>query len=210
MIAKLDFELPENGPLTKEVRILGFDHFLNLAEYVRQLPYRRPTDFGDFLSVLKEQRGTCSFKHRLLAAVAHECGHLEVQLVVGLYSMSEQNTPGVGVVLDDAGFDSIPEAHCYLRLGNQRHDFTGVSAGSSSPFDALLSEHAINPEHLTEEKKFLHQEAIRKWASHNGQSFEDAWELREACIQALVTNKTLNPTGPSVSASGPAAYDMQR
>ncbi|SJL84730.1 hypothetical protein [Vibrio palustris] len=194
MTPKLDFELPENGPLTKDVRILGFDHFLSLAEYVRQLPYGRPSDSGDFLSVLNELRGTCSFKHRLLAAVAHECEHMEVELVVGLYAMSEQNTPGVGVVLDRAGFASIPEAHCYLRLGNQRHDFTGVSAGSSSPFDALLSEHVMYPEHLTEEKKSLHQEAIRKWASHNDQSFEDAWALREACIQALASNNTLKQT----------------
>lgn len=205
MTLKLDFELPEKGLLTEELRMLGFDHFLSLAEYLRRLPYGRPSDSGDFLSVLRELRGTCSFKHRLLAAVAHECGHLEVELVVGVYAMSEQNTPGVGVVLDRAGFASIPEAHCYLRLGSQRYDFTGVGAGSSSPFDALLSEHVISPVHLTEEKKSLHQEAIKEWARCNAQSFEDAWALREACIQALASNNTLKPTSPSASASGPAA-----
>lgn len=191
MNRKLDFDLPENGPLTKEVRRLGFDHFLDLAEHIRQLPYGRPSDAGDFLSVLRELRGTCSFKHRLLAAVAHECEHLEVELVVGLYAMSEQNTPGVGAVLNRAGFASIPEAHCYLRFESQRYDFTGVSTGSSSPFDVLLSEHVICPEHLTEQKKSLHQEAIQNWASQNDQSFEDAWALREACIQALASNNTL-------------------
>ncbi|WP_189577506.1 hypothetical protein [Marinobacter zhanjiangensis] len=188
MTPQPDFELPESGPLTREVRRHGFDHFLALAEHVRQLPYGRPSDPGDFLAVLKEERGTCSFKHRLLAAVAHECGHSEVELVVGLYGMSDQNTPGVGVVLDDAGFGSIPEAHCYLRLGSRRYDFTGVSAGSMSPFDALLSEHVICPERLTEEKKSLHQEAIGAWARYNNQSFGDAWALREDCIQALASS----------------------
>lgn len=205
MIPQLDFELPESGPLTREVRRLGFDHFLALAEHVRQLPYGRPADTGDFLAVLKEKRGTCSFKHRILAAVAHECGHVGVELVVGLYGMSEQNTPSVGVVLDHAGFDSIPEAHCYLRLGSRRYDFTGVSAGSASPFDALLSEHVICPGQLTEEKKSLHQEAIRLWARDNDQSFGDAWALREACIQALASSSALKPTDLSASARGPAA-----
>ncbi|PCC99604.1 hypothetical protein [Halopseudomonas pelagia] len=205
MSSELDFELSKHGPLVEEVRRRGFDRFLALAKHVSQLPYGRPSNCEDFLAILKERRGTCSFKHRLLAAVAHECGNSNVELVVGLYAMSEQNTPGVGVTLNRAGFDSIPEAHCYLRLAKQRYDFTGLSSGSTSPFSALLSEHVICPKRLTEKKKTLHHQAVASWAKQSGLSFDDAWALREACIQALASNNALKPTGTSAGASGPAA-----
>lgn len=187
----LDFEIADSSPVAKEVRRRGFDCFLALAEHVRQLPYGRPAYVEDILAPLKEERGTCSVKHRLLAAVAHECGHSEINLVVGLYEMSEQNTPGVKDILERAGLESIPEAHCYLKLDDQRYDFTGLSSGSSSPFEALHQEHIIYPTNLSNEKVMLHQEAIRAWAKRHALSFGDAWALREACIHALESNNTL-------------------
>ena len=203
--AELDFEIVGGGPLAEEVRRHGFDHFLMLAEHVRQLPYGRPSCARDVSTVLEERRGTCSSKHRLLAAVAHECGHPEVDLVVGLYAMSERNTPGVGVVLEGAGFVSIPEAHCYLRLGDRRHDFTGLSTGASSPFEALLSEHLVPLAHLPEEKARLHHDAIRVWSASHGLPFADAWALREACIQALVSSHMHTQTEILASAGAAAA-----
>lgn len=185
MSAELNFLITGEGPVAAEVRRRGIDRYLVFAEYVRRLPYGRPASTSDVIAVLHEQRGTCSYKHRLLAALAHECGHPEVELVIGLYSMSEQNTPGIGAVLDPAGLDTIPEAHCYLRVLGQRYDFTGLSSGASSPFDALLSEHVVVPEDLLVMKNVLHQETIGKWAELRGISFAEAWALREACIEAL-------------------------
>lgn len=184
----LNFELVGGSPVAEEVRRRGFDRFLALAEHVRQLPYGRPSCAEDILAVLNEEQGTCSSKHCLLAAVAQECGHSEVELVVGLYAMSDQNTPGVEAVLESAGLVSIPEAHCYLRLGDRRYDFTGLSSGISSPFDALLSEHRVPPAELPDVKARLHQDAVREWAMSHALPFADAWALREACIQALAVS----------------------
>lgn len=185
MSPSLNFEITRGGPTAEDVQRRGFIYFDALAEHVRRLPYGRPSDGHDVLAVLKEGRGTCSFKHRLLAAVAHERGHSEVELVVGIYAMSEENTPGVGAVLKSAGHASIPEAHCYLRVANHRCDFTGLDSGSSSPFAALISEHVVLPESLPAEKHVLHQQVVRHWANSQCLSFERAWSLREACIQAL-------------------------
>lgn len=206
MSAELNFEIVGGSPVAEGVRRHGFDRFPGLAEHVRQLPYGRPSCARDVLAVLEEGQGTCSSKHRLLAAVAHECGHPEVELVVGLYAMSEQNTPGVGAVLAGAGVVSIPEAHCYLRVGDRRYDFTGLSSGASSPFEALYSEHLVPPAQLPEEKVKLHQDAIRAWAARHGMPFADAWALREACIQALASSSNAHgPTDSSAGAPEPAA-----
>src|SRR5713101_4597563 len=121
----LDFSIDGTGPLSRDARSRGYRRFAELAETVRSLPYGRPRDSEDVLAVLEEARGTCSSKHRYLSALAHECGHTEVKLMLGLFAMSDNNTPGVGAALRAAGIEAIPEAHCYLMCGERRFDYTG-------------------------------------------------------------------------------------
>lgn len=181
----IEFTLACAGPVVTQVRELGFEGFASLAGHIRQIPYGRTSSHEDPLAVLTENRGTCSSKHWLLGLVAEECGRADVKLMVGIYAMWEANTPGVGAILEPAGVASIPEAHCYLKADSQRLDFTGLAEGVASPFDALLSEHSVLPADLREEKTRLHKEAIGRWAKHRAWEYEQAWSLREACIQAL-------------------------
>jgi hypothetical protein len=192
MRSPLHFPIHPSGALCDEVLALGLSSFDQLAGYVRSLPYGRTSNTTEPRAVLLEKRGTCSSKHHLLAAVAHECEHSEVQLTVGIYEMSEKNTPGVGAVLRSASLLSIPEAHCYLTVSGERFDFTGLSSGSSSPFDALLGEHIILPTELPQMKVRLHMHAVATWAATVGISAASAWATREACIAALAV--TLPPS----------------
>lgn len=163
--------------------------FIELAEYVRSLPYGRTTRPGDPWAVLAERRGTCSAKHQLLATVARDAGRAEVRLTVGVYSMSEGNTPDVGAVLAAAGVPSIPEAHCYLTVGGRRFDFTGLAGGKESPFAALIEEHVVAPTELPARKRAIHARALARWARAAGLSEAAAWSLREACIAALAAGR---------------------
>lgn len=184
---RLQFRISGESALCEDVRCRGFDSFAHLAEHVRSLPYGRTTSAEGPLAVLQEGCGTCSAKHRFLATVAQDCGHSEVRLTVGIYEMSEENTPGVGRELSAASLTSIPEAHCYLSIEGDRYDFTGLSAGSSSPFAALLAEYTVSPTNLPQIKVELHKEAIAAWARERGISNDAAWAMREACIAALAT-----------------------
>jgi hypothetical protein len=196
MQSPLHFPICPTGALCDEVLALGVSSLEQLANYVRSLAYGRTSNPSEPRTVLAEKRGTCSSKHQLLAAVAHECGHFEVQLTVGIYEMSEQNTPGVGVVLDAASFTSIPEAHCYLTVNGERFDLTGLTAGKSSPFDSLLSEHKVSPQALLKVKASLHMDAMAIWASARGIPTAKAWAIREDCIAALVMAAAA-PTNPN-------------
>ena len=191
--AKLDFPLTGNGPLSSAVQALGLESFAEVAEVIRTLPYGRVADNEDQAAILRERRGTCSSKHRLLATLAHECGHADVSLMIGFYEMSEHNTPGVGSVLAAARVDAIPEAHCYLMYEGRRYDFTGLASGQSSPFDSLIDERSVAPKDLPSVKLKCHREAIARWATKIGLNFERAWQLREECIAALA-NKGLDRT----------------
>jgi hypothetical protein len=82
--------------------------------------------------------------------------------------MSEDNTPGEGAVLNAASLTSIPEAHCYLSIEGERFDFTGLPAGSASPFAALLAEYPVSPTNLSQIKAQRHQASIAARASDHG------------------------------------------
>jgi hypothetical protein len=71
MSALPSFAVEVAAPLGAEVRRFDIHTFEELASRVRELAYGRPVS-ASLLAVLAENQGTCSSKHRLLAAVAHE------------------------------------------------------------------------------------------------------------------------------------------
>ena len=87
---------------------LGITTFHEACDYVWKLPYGRTSDRANWALVLPEGKGACSTKHALLKALANEL-NLNIELVVGIYPMSDKNTPGVGSVLDKYGIAFIPE-----------------------------------------------------------------------------------------------------
>jgi hypothetical protein len=156
------------------------------ARFVSLLPYGRNSLAHDPLVVLREGRGTCSTKHALLRRLAKE-QDLEIALVVGIYEMNAQNTPGVGGVLERYRLVSLPEAHCYLRSRGKRIDVTGENGGLREL--KFLLEEAIVPEQIGEYKAALHREFLQRWIAEGNvpgrRDLEDLWQIREECVAAL-------------------------
>jgi hypothetical protein len=175
------------APISDTLRQMGCNSYRSIARYLSELPYGRNSDRADFRLVLSEQRGTCSTKHALLAAVATEQS-LRVSLVVGIYDMTEANTPGVGSVLNAHRLNSLPEAHCYLVYAGNRVDVTRSGVSSGSPITSFQREWEITPIQIGSHKRALHQEYLREWILKRrdiSMSFDDLWHVREACILAL-------------------------
>jgi len=175
------------GPLTSLFRGVGIKDFAEAARYLLALPYGRIGDRSKVWLVLEEGRGTCTTKHALLAELARE-QEIEVQLKLGIYEMSERNTPGVGRVLSSYGLEYIPEAHCYLCGESGRIDVTGVAAGAE-PIDHFLHEESITVDQIGAYKNDLHRRFLRDWITRTdavrGRNLDDVWRIREACIAAL-------------------------
>ena len=139
--------------------------------------------------MLEEGVGTCSTKHALLARLAEEQG-LPIHLTLGIYEMSEMNTPGVGAVLDSHDLPFVLEAHCYLTFGDARIDVTRSITWPSKPISRFLHEERIKPDQSGTYKKQLHQRILRAWIASSpeasrGLNFDELWLIREACIAAL-------------------------
>lgn len=179
--------LSGDGPITSRFRAAGIDDFGGAARHLLTLPYGRIADRARFWLVLEEGRGTCTSKHALLAALAREQG-IDVQLMLGIYEMSERNTPGVGAVLSAHGLACIPEAHCYLRYRDDRIDITGVPAGAE-PIDRFLHEEPISVDQIGAYKIEMHRRFLASWITRSqagrGRGLDDVWRIREACIAAL-------------------------
>jgi len=156
------------------------------ARFVSHLPYGRNFLVSDPLGVMREGRGTCSTKHALLRRLAIE-QDLEVLLMVGIYEMTAENTPGVGSVLERYRLASLPEAHCYLRYCGKRVDITRGS-GSRRELKFFLEEDIV-PEQIGEYKAALHRRFMQRWMTESDvagrRNLEERWQIREECIAVL-------------------------
>lgn len=169
---------------------IGITDFRAACEFVKALPYGRTTVPENFVLVIQEGKGTCSSKHALLAAFGAELG-MTIRLMIGIYEMNEANTPGVGAPLAEAGFSSLPEAHCYLLLDGERRDFT-----SSIPPAQLeiLQEEEIRPDQIGGYKRNFHREYIRK--NYGAEALDQIWAAREACIATLASRNCASQHDP--------------
>lgn len=105
--------------------------------------------------------------------------------MLGIYEMSERNTPGVGRVLSEYGLESIPEAHCYFSVHDQRLDFTKPDA--KVPVSDLFYKESIQPSQIDVYKVQLHRRYLAEWGEQERPkcSTDELWKIREDCIAAL-------------------------
>ncbi|MFT4680134.1 MAG: hypothetical protein ACI84C_002469 [Flavobacteriales bacterium] len=165
----------------------GADSLFQALRYVRALKYERISDAQKLELVLEEERGTCSAKHGVVALLAEAEGWQEVELWNVLYKMNEQNTPGVGRVLEGCGLEYLPEAHTILKIKGMVADITGLPSGSSSAMDAIICEERISVEQLIHQKVDWHQREMKEWIEKEtcDISFTELWQIRERCIAVL-------------------------
>jgi hypothetical protein len=113
---------------------------------------------------------------------------LDVVLTLGIYEMSETNTPGVGPVLARHGLASIPEAHCYLVSDGHRIDVTRDVVGAE-PIGSFLHEEPIGIDQIGAYKLELHRRVLADWmgrdAAAQGRTLAELWAIREECIASL-------------------------
>ena len=181
--------LAEGGRITALFGDRGIADFAAAARYLRRLPFGRVSERANLALVVTEGRGTCATKHALLARLAAEQG-IDAALTLGIYEMSERNTPGVGPVLDTYGLPYIPEAHCYLAYAGERVDITS-EATWAEPIVTLLHEESISPEQIDDYKRGVHRQFLDRWRERSpdaaGYGLDELWRIREECIAALST-----------------------
>jgi len=174
-------------PVSHFFNSLGHETFIDAANWVNDLPYKRNSDKNDIHILLKEKQGTCSTKHATLKRLALENNIQDIHLMLGIFQMNAINTPAVKDVLQHYNVDYIPEAHNYLKLHNTILDFTGLASQEQTFEDVLLVEIEITPEQINTFKIDYHKQYLHSWLQRNSipYTLEEIWTIRELCIEAL-------------------------
>jgi hypothetical protein len=184
-IKQLTFNSTDN--LTALIKEKEIKNWSDLIEYTRNLPYGRNLNREDFSLVIKENKGTCSSKHSFLKKVADLNEFENVKLILGMYRMNHLNTPKIGNTILENGLEYIPEAHCYLKLSNQRIDITSNNSDIENLIGEIIEEIEIKPEQVNTFKVDYHKEYLHNWINENEieMGFDKIWEIREQCIKKL-------------------------
>jgi hypothetical protein len=171
---------------TQHIQNLGINSWEDLLIYVKNIPYGRNANREDFSLVLKENKGTCSSKHAFLKEVADQNKIPNIKLIIGIYKMNEINTK-IGTILSDNSIDFIPEAHCYLKIDENRIDCTTPKSDFVKIEKDILEEIEIEPYQVGKFKIEYHQNFIKNWLLNlnSTTNFEQLWAIREQCIAFL-------------------------
>lgn len=156
--------------------------------YIKNLPYKRNENKENIFCVIEDQGGTCSSKHAFLKHYANENNIENVKLILGIFKMNSKNTPKISEVLEKYNLKEIPEAHNYLKISNQIHDYTRRNSKPEDFVNDLVEEIEILPSQITTFKIEYHKKIIKKYLKENPEipySAEEFWQIREECISAL-------------------------
>lgn len=182
----MDNRLTSNEPLTQLLHPKKVFTWNEAVHYVRHIPYGRNTSRTEFSLVLTENKGTCSSKHAFLKELAVQNQIPDVQLIVGIYKMTEDNT-NIGNILSDNNIKYIPEAHCYLKIDGKTVDVTSKDSNFDKIKLAILEEIEIEPFQVADFKVNYHQNFIKRWLKETDSefTFDEIWKIREQCIKKL-------------------------
>lgn len=184
----LNFKLEHPGLYSDLLKDAGIGDFHSACEYVQRLPYRRISDKTDFSLVLTEKQGTCSSKHAVLAYVALEQHHPEVEIIAGIFLMGPETHKVLHDFFKGKPYSALPECHCYLRFNGERYDFTSVNSSMERIAPKIVREQRMDPHQAIEWKENIHKHYMESWLKRNLQlelTFEELWADRERCISLL-------------------------
>lgn len=186
----IDFELTSSEQYSIAFREAGIHSFKDACDFIAKLPYGRNANREDFGLVLSEEKGTCSSKHALLATLALENGHPEVELIAGIFLMNGETHSKLSHFFTGKNYPNIPECHCYLRFQGERFDYTDTSGRLERIIPRIVREQRIDPNQVSDWKVMIHKHYLQGWLNRNPAfelTLEELWKDREEAI-ALLSN----------------------
>lgn len=182
----MNFEIKNNGEVSNEFLKLGIQDFKSACKFISLLPYKRNINKENILCVFEDNAGTCSTKHSTLRKLALENYKPEIKLILGIFKMDSNYAPKIQKTLELNHLNYIPEAHNYLRIGNDYLDFTHSNSSYSEVGNRLLIETEIEFNEINLQKILKHKEFLSNWIKDKPQfTLKQIWEIREMCIENL-------------------------
>ena len=124
--------------ISKTFLALGITDFWGACRYVHELPYGYNSNRDDLMILFKENMGSCTTKHAVIATLAAEL-KMAVAKSIGIYAMKEKLVTGTEQILARYNLPYLPMVHCFLELQGRRVDLSqGNRNGKNGPIDEFL------------------------------------------------------------------------
>ena len=140
---------------------LGISLFTDACRYVHELPYGYNTDRDDLMILFKENKGTCTTKHAVIATLAQELD-LPIVKSVGIYAMTEEIVTGTDKILTKYRLPYVPMIHCFLVYGEYRVDLSeGNNNGKNRPIEDFFYTERVEPNISAKDEYLLYRRALK-------------------------------------------------
>jgi len=140
-----DAEIKPVGEISRKFLDLGIKSYREACEYIHKFEYGYNTDYDDKMVLFKENKGTCTTKHAIIAGLAQE---LKIPLYkhVGVYKFTEKVSNGTNKILKKYKLPYVPMVHCFLVYKNYRFDLTeGNCNGKNTTIEKFIHEEKVDP-----------------------------------------------------------------
>jgi len=187
-----DKVITKAGIISVEFQSRGIRSFLGACRYVHELPYGYNSDRDDLMILFKEEMGTCTTKHAVIATLAAELG-LPITRGVGIYPMTEAIVTGTNKILAEYSLPYVPMIHCFLEYELYRVDLTeGNRNGKNRPIDDFLYTDRVEATISAKDEYMIYRKAlsqvILKRAELKGVDIKRILHAREEGLKLLKAN----------------------
>ena len=140
---------------------LGIATFHEACRYVHRLPYGYNSDRDDLMILFKENKGSCTTKHAVIATLASELD-LPIHKKVGIYAMTEKLVTGTGNILARHALPYLPMVHCFLNCRDHWVDLSeGNHNGKNGPIDHFLMTTGVSATISAKDEYRLYRQAVK-------------------------------------------------
>jgi len=184
--------LSHAGIISAKFLSLGIKSFIQACKYVQELPYGYNTNRDDLMILFKENKGTCTTKHAVIATLAKEL-NLSIEKYVGIYAMIEEIVTGADEILKKYHLPYVPMIHCFLVYDEYRVDLSeGNNNGKNRSIEEFLYTQQVEPNISEKAEYLLYRKALKdpilNRKEMKGVEIPQILHAREQSLQLLKKN----------------------
>jgi hypothetical protein len=196
-----DVPITDRGPISRAFLARGWTTFSEACRHVHRMPYGYNTTREDPLILFRENRGSCTTKHKAVGLLAAEL-RLPIHKCIGIYAMTEALVTGAERIAAEHDLPYIPVVHCFLSAGTHRVDLTeGNWNGKNGPIDTFLFTARVRPDISEKEEYRLYRQALTTHVLPReemaGIDLKTILMAREAALALLKANMQRQQKDPS-------------
>ena len=156
-----DKSISNVGIISVKFSNLGIDSFVDACRYVHTLPYGYNTDRDDLMILFRENLGTCTTKHAVIATLAEEL-NLSIAKNIGIYAMTEEIVTGTNEILEKYNLPYVPMVHCFLVYDEYRVDLSeGNNNGKNRSIEKFLYIERVESNISAKDEYLLYRKALK-------------------------------------------------